>query len=778
MGPVRKGASFKNEPGAGLGRRLDPLWIAVSRHPKKAIAIILLLTLFWGMFIFKLRIDPSLESLVVEDSPAKVAYRKFIEQYGSDEFLVLAVREAEGDLFTQENLTRIKTVSDELAALPMVESVESLCTTPIVKRSTDSVDIGPLYENPPDDPVELDRLRKRAVENPLLRGSIISEDAKVCVWFAFPDLRKNDSSSMRMALYDGAKATAERNLAGMEYHLEGIPTVKRFMVKYIERAMLLFGSFSALLIGIVLFFTFGSPRGVLLPGIVVTVALVWTLGIMGATGGVMDTISSLLFVLVVVVGVGDTIHILVHFLEESFRGYDKSEATLKTMRAMFVPCLLTSITTAIGFASLITIQIPPIQRFGIYAATAVLSAFVVSILLAPAILVLLSEPTHRQKRKYDSGILGKSLTKVGAFNQRYTVRIIIGALFILVFSIIGIFRINVETRVSEFFHPWSDIVRGCRFLEKYVTPPVPMEIMLEGEKDAFKNPDTWSALEEMSKEMLNIPLVKRVDSYADVLKEMNWAFGSDGKRELPKTKEAIAQLSLLFEMDGEFVRQRFVSNDFSKAHISLRMLDSSSTDHRQVMQELGRICRKYVPAGIDWELAGGTVVFVSAVDELTAGQVRSLIIALAVITLLIMVIFRSVRIALLSMIPNVLPILVMLGMMGWLGFPLDTNTVMIGPITLGIAVDDTIHYITRFRRERRAGKETIEAMNETLLSTGRALTSTTYILAVGFAITIFSSFRPQSILGGLGAFTILTALAADIILLPAIVLTFMKKKEV
>ena len=774
---MKRGLPLKHEPGAGLGLRLDPLWIAVSKHPKTAIAVILFVTIFFGIFIFNLRIDPALESLVVEDSPAKISYRKFIEQYGSDEFLVLAVRDAKGDLFTRENLARIKAVSDELAALPMVESVESLCTTPIIGKSPDSVEVGPLYKKPPDDPAELERLKKKATENPLLRGSIISKDAKTCVWFAFPDLRKNDTSRMRIALYDGAKATADRHLKGMEYHLEGIPTVKRFMVKYIERAMLLFGSLSALLLGIVLFFTFGSSRGVFLPGIVVALAMIWTLGIMGATGGVMDTISSLLFVLVVVVGVGDTVHILVHFQEETFRGNDKTKATLQTMRAMFVPCLLTSVTTAIGFASLVTVQIPPIQRFGIYASVAVLSAFLISILLAPAVLVLLSEPSHHQKKKYASGNLKNILSKIATFNQAHPIRIMVAALFILVFSVVGIFRINVETRVSEFFHPWSEIVRGYRFLEKYMTPPVPMEIMLEGKKDDFKNPETWRVLEEMTKEIKEIHLVKRVDSYADVLKEMNWAFGTDGKRELPSTREAIAQFSLLFEMDGEHIQERFVSNDFSKAHVSLRILDSSSADQMKVMKELRRICKKYVPEGISWELAGGTVVFVSAVDVLTAGQVRSLIIALAVITLLIIGIFRSVRIGLLSMVPNVLPILVMLGLMGWLGFPLDSNTVMIGPITLGIAVDDTIHYITRYRRERRANKEMAEAMEHTLLSTGRALTSTSVILALGFSITIFSSFRPQSILGGLGAFTILAALAADIILLPAIMLTFMKKKE-
>ena len=769
------------EPTARLGQRLDPLWRAVVRHPVVFILLTLALTVVFGTFLAQLKIDPSLEALIVEDSPAKISYRNFIDQYGSDEFMIVAARAPSGDLFTPDRLRRIIAMSKAMAALPKVVEVQSLSATPIVMPTEKGVEVAPLYTEVPEDPAELARLKRLATSNPLLRGSIVSADGTSCVWLAFPDLRKSDDTSTRVALYQGAIAAAAEHLEGFEVHFEGVPTVKALMVHYIERGMLIFGTASTLLLGLVLFVFFRSLRGVALPALVVFFALIWTLGLMGATGGALDTISSLIFALILVVGVGDTVHILVHYQEEYFNRGDRNEALLNTMRRMFTPCLLTSVTTAIGFASLVTIRIPPIQRFGLYAATGVLAAFVISILLAPAVLRLLPKPSEQQRLRYRTGFLHGALVRLGEFNLVRRRAILVVAFLLLVGAGFGINRIQVETRVSEFFHPWSPIVRGYRFLEQNLTPPIPMEIVFEAAPDTFKEPATWQWIEQLNSNLEAIALVGHVASYGDVLKELNWAFqGGDeagGTRTIPTTRQAIAQYSLVFQMGGPENFERLVNNSFSKAHISLRLADSSSAEQAEVIARIRSLVAQHAPSSVRWDVTGGTVVYVSVVEALIDGQIRSLTMAMVVITLLITLLFRSIRIGLLSMIPNVLPILTMLGLMGWLGLPLDTNTVMIGPITLGIAVDDTIHFITRYRRELKVQGSSTLAMKGTLLTTGRALMSTSIILAAGFSVTILSSFRPQAILGGLGGTTIMLALIADLILLPAVLLTLMKGKS-
>ena len=777
---MKKGSPFDKEEKIGrFGFRLEPLWVAVANHPVQFIVLISLISVVFGVFIFQLKIDPSLEAMSVENSPAKISYKKFIDTYGTDEFLVVAAKVHTGDLFTTERLAKIKALSDDLASLADIREVVSLSTTSIVRPTKDGVLVEPLFEKPPKDKAGLEKLRKEALGNPLLLDSIISKDGTTAVWFVFPDLSKNDTTQARIALFNNAKIAAKKHLNGFEVHLEGIPTVKSYMVKYIQRGMILFGTASAIILGILLFITFRSLRGVFLPGLIVGLALVWTLGIKGATGGVMDSISSLLFALIMVVGVGDAIHVLVHYLEEYFRFLDRKKAVVMTMKKMFTPCLLTSVTTSIGFLSLVTIDIPPIATFGKYAAVGVMSAFVISIILAPALLMLMKEPTRTLRRKYDKGPTHKSLIFIGEFNKRRKIGIIFVSVAIVIFSVIGISRIRVETRVSEFFHPWSEIVRGYKFLKENVSPPIPVEIIFEGEKGAFLQPDTWRWIETLQQELVKVPLIERADSYCEILQELNWALkGGDefgGKREIPDSCEAVAQFSMLFQDGNPDTFERFMGNNFDKAHISIRLRDSGSKEQVVVLEKVDKLLAHYVPNEIKYEVAGGTVIFVSTVQELTKGQVRSLILALLVITLLITVIFRSLKIGLLSMIPNVLPIITMLGIMGWLDFPLDTNTVMIGPITLGIAVDDTIHYITRYKRERRKGLSPELAMTKTLTSTGRALLSTSVILTCGFVITIFSSFRPQSILGGLGGLTIMMALAADLILLPAVMLLFMRK---
>jgi hypothetical protein len=782
MGSVKKPRDIKGAlPASGLGRKLDPLWDAVANRPTAFILLILILTAVSFIGIVQLKIDPDLEAMSVENSPEKIAYRKFIDQYGSDEFIVVAAKVNHGDLFTTKNLTTIKTLSDELAKLDLVDQVYSLSMTPVISPDAEGITIAPLYDEAPTDPAALAGIREKALTNPMFLHSIVSADGKTAVWFAFPDLQKGDNTDLRITMFEQVNDLALKHLDGFEVHLEGIPTVKSYMVKYIKRAVLLFGLGSALLLSLVLFLTFRSLRAVFLPGMVVTMALCWTLGIMGMTGGVLDSISSLIFSLIAVVGVGDTIHVLVHNWEEYFTHNDKRKAVVLTMRRMFAPCLLTSVTTAVGFLSLATIRIPPIRTFGMYAGVGVLSAFLISIIFVPAVLMLLSPPANLHRKKYDTGLVRSSLVGLGRFNQRFPRAIVMVAAVLVIFSLVGISRIKVETRVSEFFHPWSPIVQGYKFLEENVTPPVPLEIFFEGEPDLFKDPKSWQWVEALQKDILKIPLVKRSESYLDVLKELQWALnGGDSvgaKRTIPASREAIAQLSLLFQMDDPETFERFMGHNFDKAHITLRMLDSSSAEQDVVIRQIWSLIDKHVPKNVNSDIAGGTAIFVSTVRELTKGQIRSLTLALIVITLLIALIFRSVKIGLLSMIPNVLPILMMLGLMGWAGFPLDTNTVMVGPITLGIAVDDTIHYITRYRRELSAGHSSAESMVRTLTSTGRALMSTSMILSCGFLLTVFSSFRPQSILGGLGAVTIMLALAADLILLPAVMLSFFKKDD-
>lgn len=765
-----------------FGRRLDFLWTFVVDHPRMIIIAIALLTVISGFFLTRLKVDPSLETLIVEDHPSRIAYRDFLDQFGTDEFLIIVAGPNSGNLFTPEHLGAIKKVSEDLAALPQVMEVQSLFATAIVRANDQGVDIRPLFDDIPQDPKDLEALRALAVSNPLLSGTIVSEKGDACLWLAFPERTKEDSTEDRIALYQAARETARKWLGDFEVHIEGVPAVKAVMVEYIVRGMIIFGTASAFFLCLVLYLTFGSWRGVTLPMTVVVLALFWTLGTMGATGGVLDTISSLIFALVLVVGVGDTIHILIQYFEDFYEVGKRRQALILTMRKMFTPCLLTSLTTAVGFLSLTTIKIPPIQRFGIYAGVGVFSAFVISILLVPAVLRLLPAPTSSYQVRFSRGFLHRRLVTLAQFNLRHKGGILIASTLILVVSIVGIMNLRVETRVREFFHPWSDIVKGVEFLEKHFDARIPMEIVLKGKADDFLKPENWKWVDALSKDLVRVPHINRADSYLDVLKELQWAFTGGGDRnddtwKIPATRQAVAQYSLLFQMDDPETTGRLINTDFSKAHISLSMDDITSKKILVTIAQVEDTIRRHVPADIQWELAGGTVMFVHLTEILVNGQVRSLAMALFIITLMTALIFRSAKIGLLSMIPNVLPILAMLGIMGLLGFPLDTNTVMIGPITIGIAVDDTIHYITRYRRERCMGMPSAEAMSHTLITTGRALVSTSVILAIGFSITLLSSFRPQSILGGLGALTILLALAADLVLLPAVMLLFFKEKK-
>jgi len=781
-------------------------------HPLLVLAALGLITLALIPGFAYLQIDPSLEGMIIDDDPdKKYYYDEFIPTFGSDEFFVFTYRDPA--LFSPQGLQRCERIVDRIGEIDDVERVLSLFSMPTIHGTEDTLRTGPPVREIPRSPLAAGLLKYKVLTDPALKDLIVSPLGDVAVIFIFIEktglqqAMEDPEMRSRMTVTLEQIAVSELDPLGLEHHMAGVPYVKTEMVRSILRGMIQLGSLSALVLVAMLWYTFRSWRGVWVPASCVLLSLVWTFGLMGYTDVLLqwimnrspgmpppaylmgiktiklDTINTILIPLLMVVGVAHTIHLLTQYHEEYFLspGQDrgaKLAAIVRTVGHLARPCLLTSVTTAVGFASLTTARIPPIRSFGMFAAVGVLLSYAISIALTPAVLALSRPPVGKFQHKFDRGPLARLLARLVEFDIKRPGWIVIGSIVIVIACVVGVKRLRVETYVTEFFRDSSPVSQGYRFLRRHVTSPVPLEIVLINQQGDFLDPEALNKAETYGRRIMELDEVLRVDSFLDSLKSYQRAVVGGGweNYRLPETRYQVAEALLLMENDPELI-DRMIDFDRRQLHFAVRIEDLPSRKINMLLDELRAVAAQELEPDIGLRIAGNTVLFANLVDTLVHGQIYSISLALLVISVIMILIARSVKLGLVAMIPNIFPILFGLGLMGFAGFPLDTNTVMISSIAIGIAVDDSIHLLTRYLRERGPGGDPADAMRRSIGSTGRALVSTSLILSVGFLITSTSPFKPQGIMGLVGAIAIMVALAADLVLTPVCIIWISRRSD-
>ncbi|RME06404.1 MAG: hypothetical protein D6812_01685 [Deltaproteobacteria bacterium] len=434
---------------------------------------------------------------------------------------------------------------------------------------------------------------------------------------------------------------------------------------------------------------------------------------------------------------------------------------------------MTSATTAVGFASLTVSEIVPIREFGYFAAFGVAAAFVIAIVLTPIALSFLRRIEVRQQRRKAS--LQGLLAWIAEVNERHPGKVagISGILCLL--AAFGIPRIAVETNFLEFFKKDDPAVFQVRFIEEHLTAIDILKIVLDGgEPGAFKEPERLAFLEALRAFLEAQPEITRTIAIPDFLKKVNQAFhdGDPQAYRLPETRQAVSQYLLLFEGDDRAEEElaRLINFDRSRVRVTALVKMIGSRDQEALLGRIASWMKAHCPPGIHFDFSGAVKISATVMNSVVNAQIESFALALVMITGMMILMLRSWKLGLVSMIPNVLPILLTLGLMGWAAIPLNIATAMTASIAIGLAVDDTIHFLSRYQIERKRLGDPRAAIRTTLLSVGPALITTSVVLFFGFFISIFSSTRPSIHFAILAAVTIVTALLADLFLTPVCLL--------
>lgn len=739
-------------------------------RPRLILVLLLLLAGISTALLLRLPVETSIESLIIEDDPDLDFYNRYKEQFGEDEFLVVAFRNPE--IFSPTYLRFINHLTKAFEDLDEVKEVVSLTNVEDIVGGQDDFYIHPLVKELPTDSEESAQILRRAQLNSLIDGNLVSPDGSAGL-FILRTLAHPEDERYDVRLIAKVKkllADSQVNYLHEEFHLAGWLVTDVGMSSYMTWDLLLFLPLTSLLLIVLFWFFLRNWWAVCWSMVNITLCLLVTMALLYLTGGAVSPMTAILPPLMMALAASDSIHMFTDFFQRDRQPGMVLPTLQQTMHQLSTPCFLTSFTTAVGFLSLVVSRIPPIRQFGLAAAGGMLAEFCLTMMIIPlGIMWTQNSPSWNTPRNRHHGFLYRQIQKKAPSVIRGRWLICCLTLLLTAGALWQVTRIKVETNVIEYFRPSSSISRDTDFVDRYLGGVNTLEISLRSRSiDAFKEPANLALIEAVTDYLEHQPAVGKIISVNSFLKEMNRAFHNENERffRLPASRELTAQYLLLYDDDEIY---NFIDRDYQWARISARITEHRSSRLQEYITDLqGFITSHYPDSDLEIRVTGKTFLVNKLIKSIVDSQVQSLLVAFLIIFAVLFIVFRSFTLGLISIIPNTMPIIFNLGLMGLVGIPLNTATAIIAAVTIGIAVDDTIHYLHQYQVERAAGKARRPAVISAMVKKGVPMTTTSLLLVGAFSILVWSNFIPTAQFGVLCAFTMVNALACDLMVLPAL----------
>lgn len=743
----------------------------VPRRPYLAMVLCTAFFTFFAAHIPYARQVNNVDYFTIENEDY-IYFQNFKRIFPKSEFFTVTFKDH--DIFTVKNLTLIRKLTEDFLEMPEVIDVRSLANVDYTVGDDELFTVRKFLESVPTDPAELQKLKQEALAEPLYVQNIISKDGKTTSLAVFVNENKEDDSYRRALLQKVDEILDKyRGEAQTDFHLVGWTVTNLALSQTLNRDLMTFLPLTYIFISGTIYFIFRNFTLVALAVVNLSVCMISIVGLFGVTGITINNLTSIALPVGITLCLADTIHIFSHLDRQHLLKFPDHRSALSALLGSVVrPCLFTSLTTAIGFGSLAVSSISAMQDFATIACIAMVFEFFYSFFLLPA-LISVCDPnkTFASIDSASDARLNRFLHGLFDFvKRRY--KAILGAA--LVISALGgwfTLKVPVETNLIKYFRESSLLRRSIDFVERNLGGMSPLDISLTAaQEDGFKDPQAILYIDRLSTFIKSTRGIDSVITLADFFKEMNKSFHAEKEEfyTVPDSLNQIEQYLLLY--DGKDLRD-VVNSSFDHTRISARMTLHSTREQEAVLRAIDDfVVKNPPPSGITVRQTGFAVDFVNVAHEMVDSQISSFGTAVLIICGLMSFFLRSIRMGVLSLVPNVFPIFLTFGLMGLVGIPLDTGTVMIASIALGIACDDTVHFLFDYQAQMRSGLTRPEALRHVILHKGRAIVATSIILTLGFIVLIFGDFVPIVNFGTLCSFTMLTAISGDLLLLPSIIL--------
>jgi predicted RND superfamily exporter protein/anti-sigma regulatory factor (Ser/Thr protein kinase) len=726
----------------------------ITTKPWIVIVIGLGLTCFFAFHIPKLSFRTSVYDLLIEDLPDTAVYEDMKAEFGSDEIIRLVVKT--DNVFAPAAFREVADISEKCAALKGVRRVISL---PLIKKDID-----------PAAKMSLAQFETVVAPVALFQKNLISADRKNTGITLI--LEKDVDQESVISAVDAIIASQADHLSLYQI---GMPLISRALVNYsihdFQRLpVLTFG-----LIAAVLFILLRRPAQVFLPLMCVCIVLVWTFGFMGLMQLKLSLLTMIVPVFIIAVGTAYSLHTISDYSACAQRAESRSDAVTASFTHTALPCALAVLTTLFGLGALFVNRIPAIDEFALFTCFGMVSLLCVLLTVLPAVLVLIPLP-EAGNQKVDRIAVAVDrfldvIVRVNLHHQKAALSII--GLTALT-AAVGIFFIRIETNPVEYFREDAPVSRYFHDIYQSLSGSFPVYVTVTStETDYFENSRHMAEIKRLQDFLETLPKVDKTISFADYLMLVNYTLNHyEAKYYALPTEDFEIRMAInnYKTILGEDLYSRFMTPALNSANILMLTHLSSSGEFLKTREAIQAFAGRHFAKHLDLEVTGFGMAVSASSQLLTTGQVKSLSISLVLIFGIMFLMFLSAKVGLIAILPNCFPILMNFGIMGWLGIKLSMATSLIASIAIGLAVDDTIHYLHRYNLEFKKDLDKDRALRDTIKQVGKPIVMTSLTISIGFLVLMFSQFKPTAIFGFLMVITMATALIGDLVILPSLML--------
>ena len=779
------------------------------------------------------QLDASADSLLLEDDQDLQFFRETIERYSTKEFLFVTFT-SKDNLFSKPVLEKIVELRDEINKLQLVDSVVTLVDIPLVMQHEGSLtEVSDNVRTIESGDVNLEKAKKEILNSPIYRELIISNDSSTTALIVnlkdqleFRQIQnkrnrllvekknghlnvagrieldkintqylknKNDNDRINHETIAEIRKILSKYSEFGTLHLGGVPMIADDMITFIKNDLIIFGIGVFMFLVIMLTIIFRSLRWVVLPLISCFYAGLLMIGLLSLVGWSVTVISSNFISLMLIITMSMNVHLIVRYrqLRNDFPEYSQYELVLNTTSKMVWPCLYTALTTIMAFTSLVVSGIKPVIDFGWMMTIGLSVTFLTSFILFPSLLILLPKTKERVMPEKEF----QFTPKLANFTERYGNSVLILTLILSSVSVYGISKLQVENSFINYFSDDTEIYKGLRLIDEKLGGTTPVDILLNFEEidddevvdEDFENFDElFGQFEEEQEKSWFTPerinIIKEAHDYLESLPEVGKVLSlasiirvgeKINKGEFDAFELAIVSKRMPKELKESMINP-YVSEAKNEARINIRIIDSLQDLRRKDLLEKIKsdLIERINISEDNLKITGILVLYNNMLQSLFKSQILTLGVVMIGIAFMLIILFRSVKLALIGIIPNLLAAAIILGLMGLARIPLDMMTITIAAITIGIAVDNSIHYIYRFREEFPKNRDYIATMHYCHANIGKAVFYTASTIIIGFSILVLSNFIPTIYFGLLTALAMLIALLAALTLLPKLILIF------
>ena len=723
--------------------------------------------------------DNSTERYFVAGDPTLIEYDNLIELFGDNEYLIVGFEAAPGveDIFTADTLRDIGRVSDFLEYHEHISQLRSLTTFQYIHGDEDNLNTDYLIDDLEeliDNPAAIEQVKTILNEETLALDTLVTRDFRHTRIAARVEHRDGTSEIKIQLVHDLYQFVEEENISSEDYilHLSGYPLVQeRFETVSGEDVALLIPIMIVVMI-VILYASFRSVIATVVPWLVIACGILIVLEFQSYLKIPHTTIDSgALNPTLIIIGIGIAVHVLLEFFHFMHTGKSSIESAHSTIIHIWRPAFFTAITTSAGFYALSIIKILPIKEFALLGAIGPLVLFVFALTVLPAALSYMKSIPEKTGNILDTGFITKIVSKVPNFTLRNRNKILILGLIALIFSIWNIPNIKIDSNYITLFKENSTTRADIVYFDDVYRGMMNLDIILDsGDIDGIKEPAFLRQLEEIEDWLVARDTLGPINSLTDYLREINQSLNGDNPEyfRLPDSKEMTAQFLLLYDssganedlsdikdFDNRYARLvvPVINMDASTMKVELDTINEYLSDNFQALQPV---------------VTGTMTMYTIQNIYLAAGMTQSFIVALLVITVFFIILFKSFKYGILSIIPSILPIILAGSFAGWLGVYLDSSAVVIFAMTMGIAVDDAIHVMSRYLLAKNSGENTHDSIKRAMNESGRAVVFSSIVLVFGFSVLCLGSFTTVVNVGLFGSIIMSLALLGDLLFLPAI----------